>query len=191
MCVCVCVCVCDVVLGGRCDPLQDGSFKDGLRWSVLWWPTPQAPIPAVRHTAKTRGDPHQVDTVTVSHLQIRNWGVGLKVFFLPMCKQLGSGRANWSSPFPSSGPSRWSYSLWAVVIDVQSLIRVWLFATSWTVAHQASLSFIITQSLSKFMSTESMMPSNHLIFCHPLLLLPSIFPSTGHLCAQVDKVLEL
>ena len=49
--------------------------------------------------------------------------------------------------------------------------------TSWTAAHQASLSFTISQSLLKFMSIESMMPSNHLIFCCPLLLLPSIFPS--------------
>ena len=46
-----------------------------------------------------------------------------------------------------------------------------------TTAHQASLSFIISQSLLKLMSIESVMPSNHLIFCHPLLLLPSIFPS--------------
>ena len=50
-------------------------------------------------------------------------------------------------------------------------------ATSWTAAHQASLSFTISQSVLKFMPVESVMPSNHLILCHPLLLLPSIFPS--------------
>ena len=50
-------------------------------------------------------------------------------------------------------------------------------ATPWTAAHQASLSFTISQSLLKFMSIESVMPSNHLILCHPLLLLPSISPS--------------
>ena len=50
-------------------------------------------------------------------------------------------------------------------------------AQSWTVAHQASLSFTISQSLLKLMSIESVMPSNHLILCRPLLLLPSIFPS--------------
>ena len=50
-------------------------------------------------------------------------------------------------------------------------------ATPWTAAHQASLSITNSQSLFKPMSTESMMPSNHFIFCHPLLLLPSIFPS--------------
>ena len=49
--------------------------------------------------------------------------------------------------------------------------------TTWTVAHQASLSFTISQSLLKLMSIESVMPSNHLILCCPLLLLPSIFPS--------------
>ena len=52
------------------------------------------------------------------------------------------------------------------------------FATPWTVAHQASLSFTISWSLLKLMSIESVMPSNHLILCHPLLLLPSIFSST-------------
>ena len=60
---------------------------------------------------------------------------------------------------------------------VQSLSRVWLFATPWAAARQASLSFIISQSLLKLMFIESVMPSNHLILCHPLLLLPSIFPS--------------
>ena len=62
------------------------------------------------------------------------------------------------------------------VIVVQSPSHVWLFTTPWTAAHQASLSLTISQSLPKFMSTESVMPSNHLILWHPLLL-PSIFPS--------------
>ena len=60
---------------------------------------------------------------------------------------------------------------------VQSLNCVHLFATPWTVAHQASLSFTVSQSLLKFMSIESVMPSNYLILCCPLLLLPSMFPS--------------
>ena len=62
-----------------------------------------------------------------------------------------------------------------LLVSLLSCIR--LFATPWTVAHQASLSFSISQSLLKLMSIESVMPSNHLILCHPLLLLPSIFPS--------------
>ena len=60
---------------------------------------------------------------------------------------------------------------------VQSVSHVQLFVTSWTAAQQASLSFTVSQSLLKLMSIESMMPSNHLILCHPLLLLLSIFPS--------------
>ena len=65
---------------------------------------------------------------------------------------------------------------WDVFV-VQSLSRVQLFVTPWTAAHQASLSFTISQSLLKLLSTELMMPSNHLILCHPFLLLSSIFPS--------------
>ena len=60
---------------------------------------------------------------------------------------------------------------------VQSLSHVRLFMTPWTTAHQASLSFTISQSLLKLMSIESVMPSNHLILWYPLLLLLSIFPT--------------
>ena len=61
--------------------------------------------------------------------------------------------------------------------SVQSLNHVQLFVTPWTAACQAFLSITNSQSLLKLMSTESVMPSNHLILCHPFLLLPSIFPS--------------
>ena len=61
--------------------------------------------------------------------------------------------------------------------SVQLLSRVRLFATPWTTAHQTSLSITNSQSLLKLMSIESVMPSNYLIFCRPLLLPPSIFPS--------------
>ena len=60
--------------------------------------------------------------------------------------------------------------------SVQSLSRVQLFATPWTAARQASLSITNSRSLLKLMSIELVMPSNHLILCCPLLLLPSIFP---------------
>ena len=63
--------------------------------------------------------------------------------------------------------------------SVQSLGRVQLFVTLWTAAQQASLSITNSWSLLKSMSIESVMPSNHLILCHPLLLLPSIFPASG------------
>ena len=63
-------------------------------------------------------------------------------------------------------------------VVVQLLSCVQLFVNPWTAAHQASLSFTISQSLLKLMSIESVMPSNHLILCHPLLLLPSVFPGS-------------
>ena len=82
-----------------------------------------------------------------------------------------------------------------LVSSVQSLSHVWLFATPWTAAHQASLSITNSQSSPKPMSIESVMPSNHLILCRLLLLLPSIFPSIRVLWLlssshQVAKVLE-
>ena len=63
------------------------------------------------------------------------------------------------------------------ISSVQSLSRVWLFATPWTTARQASLSITNSQSPPKPMSIESEMPSNHLTFWRPILLLPSILPS--------------
>ena len=74
-------------------------------------------------------------------------------------------------------------SLWEVMVhllhfsSVQSLSSVRLFPTPWTSAHQASLSITNSWSSLKLMPTESVMPSNHLILCHPLLLPPSISPS--------------
>ena len=73
------------------------------------------------------------------------------------------------------GKIYWSHSV--QFSSVQSLSHVWLFATSWTAALQASLSITNSRSLPKLMSIELVMPSNHLILCHPLLLLPSIFSS--------------
>ena len=69
------------------------------------------------------------------------------------------------------------YWMSSVFTSVQSLSHVWLFATPWTAARQASPSFTTSLSLLNFMSIESGMPSNHLILCHPPLFPPSIFPS--------------
>ena len=77
---------------------------------------------------------------------------------------------------PSEGKHRTVLDTHQAVV-VESLSHVRLFVTPWTAAHQASPSFTISQNLLKFMSVESAMPSNHLISCGPLLLLPSIFPS--------------
>ena len=68
--------------------------------------------------------------------------------------------------------------------SVQSISHVRLFATPWTAARQASLSITNTLSLLKLISIESVMPSNRLIFCLPLLLLPSIFPSIRVFCSE-------
>ena len=100
----------------------------------------------------------------------------------------------WSGlPFPSPGESSWPrhylpcllhcrqilyhWATWEAFSSVQSLSRVQLFATPWTIACQVSLSITNSQSLLKLMSIESVMPSNHLILCRHLLLPLSIFPS--------------
>ena len=90
----------------------------------------------------------------------------------------------WKNPMDRG--SCWDAKSWTWLINwahptytfssVQSLSRVWLFATPWIAARQASLSNTNSWSPPKLMSIESGMPSNHLILCHPLLLLPSILP---------------
>ena len=74
--------------------------------------------------------------------------------------------------------------------SVQWLSPVRLFATPWTAVRQASLSITNSWCLFKLMYIESVTPSNHLILCHPLLLLPSIFPNIRVFSLQVAKVLE-
>ena len=71
-------------------------------------------------------------------------------------------------------------------VVIQSLSRVQLFVTPWTAAQQGSLSITNSWSLLKLMSIELVMPSNHLIRCHPLLLLPSIFPSIRVFSSESD-----
>ena len=75
--------------------------------------------------------------------------------------------------FPDQSP----WNAWEMLQSVQLLSHVRLFAAPWTAARQASMSITNSQSLLKHMSIESVMPSNHLILCHLLLLPPSIFPS--------------
>ena len=83
---------------------------------------------------------------------------------------------NFSSSFSlASGGLLW----YEECCGVQLLSHAQLFVTPWTAAHQAFLSFTIPWSLLKLISIESVMPSNHLILCHTLLLLSSIFPASG------------
>ena len=83
------------------------------------------------------------------------------------------------NPVPISGhlPIFFPLALQFSSVQFRSLSRVWLPVTPWTTACQSSLSITNSQSSPKLMSIESVMPSSHLILCHPLLLLPSIFPS--------------
>ena len=83
--------------------------------------------------------------------------------------QLSGRSLTWAPP--------WLCTSFFQFSSVQLLSRVQLFAPPWTAARQASLSFTNSQSLLKLMSMESVMPFNHLILCHPLLLPPSVFPS--------------
>ena len=85
----------------------------------------------------------------------------------------------------------WTITIWMSFSSVQLLSHVQLFVTPWTTARRASLSITNSQSLPKLMSIESVMPSNHLILCHPPLLLPSIFFSKWvNFSHEVAKVLE-
>ena len=93
---------------------------------------------------------------------------GLSVTLRPTFQAEDEGVIRWMGEEP-----------WMLMVGVvESLSRVRLFATPWTAVHQASLSLTISWFLPKFMSTESVMPSNHLILCCPLLLLPC-FPASG------------
>ena len=78
-----------------------------------------------------------------------------------------------------------TYALYYIVVVVQSLSHVRLFATLYTAARQASLSFTISWNLLKLMSIESVMPYDHLIPCCPLLLLPSTFPSVKDFSSEL------
>ena len=89
-----------------------------------------------------------------------------------------------SVEFPSWPNFHCLFLVWCTFhwVSVQSLSRVWLFETPWTTGHQASLSITYSRSLLKLMSIESVIPSNHLILCHSLLLLPEFthFFSSSH-----------
>ena len=110
-----------------------------------------------------------------------NWGLGILNRLTKVLQQSSIRISTWTELFHLS--SSWFLSLkhsCSILLSfnsVQSLSHVQLFVTPWTAACQASLSITNSRSLLKFMSIESVMPSNHLILCYPLLLLPSIFPN--------------
>ena len=107
------------------------------------------------------------------------WSINLKKIYVSLIK-LTFIRHLYGGPLPSALSILFMLMfiiLWNIYLVVESLSCVWLFVTPWTAAHQAFLSFTVFQSLRKFMPPELVMPSNHLILCHPLLLLSSVFPS--------------
>ena len=97
----------------------------------------------------------------------------VKTFSAAHLTSLGVSKALLPQQLSSAAP----FKYWSGSRVQLSSVHVQLFTTPWTAAHQASLSITNSQSLLKLMSVVSVMPSNHLILCHPLLLLPSIFPS--------------
>ena len=142
---------------------------------------------------KTREDKLLSNSHTASRMIVEEtlpWADQTNSFYL-----LDQWLANCSSLTKSSLNVKWK---WKSPGSVQSLSRVWLFATSWITARQASPSITAFQISLKLTSIESVMPSSHLILCHPFLLLPSIFPSIRVGCwvkwvssfHQVTKVLE-
>ena len=129
-------------------------------------------------------------------------GSHIKEFLKPLHHLSHQGSTYVKSLWPQwkgqvKGPRPFCQSFSSVQFSsVQVLSHVWLFVTPWTAACQASLSITSSWSLLKLMSINSVMPSNHLILCCPLLLLPSILPSIRTLFQwvssshQVAKVLE-
>ena len=106
--------------------------------------------------------------------------IEIKVFNMIWTTKTTEGVLDWENTFLMSIINRWQVKLKEKYIQfssVQSLSHVQLFATPSTAAHQASVSITNSRSLLKLMSIESVMPSIHLILCHPLLLPHSIFPN--------------
>ena len=109
------------------------------------------------------------------------FGIGMKTDLFQSCGHCWVFQIFWyieGSTFTALSFRIWNSS-GEYFSSVQLLSHLWLCATPWTAAHQSSLSTTNSQSLLKLMSIESVMPSNHLILCHPLLLPPSIFPASG------------
>ena len=111
----------------------------------------------------------------------QNQTIFLDFFLCPCCTACGilvpQARMEPVLPAPEGQPQQMGPEEGPQISSVQSLSRVRLFETPWPAARQASLSITSSWSLLKLMSTESVMPSSHLILCHPLLLLPPMPPS--------------
>ena len=153
---------------GKVDKLLEGVWGRNIGWYSRLLAALGTHLPdAVKHFKEV------VEYLTWLQTISRTWGPG----FLSLSNHP-------SFPGPGSCSHKWVF--WSLVthrqpsvpfISVYLLSHVWLFATPWTTACQASLSITNSRSSPKPMFIELVMPSNHLILCHPLLLLPSIFPT--------------
>ena len=159
MCVCVCSRMCMCVLGGS----SLSNFQVQIEVEIGRWYWRKNSVEITSDCKFVRKDKVLCDGKVIS---------GCETNVLP--HSVSTGRWEWDS---------WEFTCFIhsplnmVFSWVQPLNHVWLFATPWTTARQASLSIINIQGLLKLMSIESVMPSNHLILCRPLLFQPSIFPS--------------
>ena len=136
-------------------------------------------------------------------LQSRASLVAQLIKSLPAMQETWVGSLGWEDPLKEGQATHSNILAWRIPWTLQSMgsqrvghdwatfTSLHFFATPWTAARQASLSFTISQCLLKLMSIESVMLSNHLILCCPFLLLPSNFPSMRVFSNQVAKVLEL
>ena len=127
---------------------------------------------------------------------IPSWVVELFFLWTPSCvnssmtsnqeSTIPVRNAHLAAPLSPFLPQPLLFLTFCVAVIVLSLSHVRFFETPWTAARRASLSFTISQSLLKPLSIEPVMPSNHLILCHPLLL-PSVFPKESTLCIRWPK----
>ena len=118
------------------------------------------------------------------HELCKLWSIIIRQIFMKLNRRLSTLTNIVAFVLDFTIPTSWLLMIYSFPVVVQSLSCVQLFATPWTAAHKGSLSFTISQSLLTLTSIESVMPSNHLILCHPLLLLPSIFPSIRVLSSE-------
>ena len=138
---------------------------------LLWTPLPREPWNCTGSSGEAVSPSPEGSVAQLERPSEGNILAQVLSFFA--CKVKGSpGSPQHLRLHSRSEPARWRRRQ-----SVQLLSRVQLFATSWLTACQASLSITNSQSLLKLTSIKSVMPSNHLILCHPLLLLPSILPS--------------
>ena len=151
--------------GGHDNPLQYSCLENPMDREA-WWAKQSTGLHRVTHDSNNLESTHEC--LKQNRIYFINFGVYSRNTILIYCLKSNKYKCIYHIHQKVRG-------IVISISSVQSLSRVWLFATPWNPACQASLSN--SQSLLKFISTESVTPSNHLILRHPLLLLPSTFPT--------------